>query len=77
MTEDKLKEIKDFRMQMKLCSITTWIGTIGMLYAVTEKPEVLGDLCIIPIGAVIFTYIWLKTTNEILKYERYAKPDKR
>lgn len=57
------EDIKNFRRQMKLCSITAWLFT-GIFYFIGAFSKD-GELVIVPITAIIYTFIWIKTNRQI------------
>jgi FtsH-binding integral membrane protein len=67
MSPETLKEIKNFTRQMKWCSIMCWFATALFLFL----PKTNDDLgwTIVPIGAVIFTFIYFHLTSKIREYE--------
>ena len=75
MSDEFIKEAKNFRMQMKWCSIICWVATLVFLYNYNSKPSLQEDLTwvIIPVGAVIFTIIYSSMNNNIKKYENLKK----
>lgn len=66
MTDTFIKESKNFRTQMKWCSIMLWLSTLIFLWF---KPEVIAEIIMIPIGTVILTIIYFKINSQIKEYE--------
>jgi len=75
MSEEFIKEAKNFRMQMKWCSIICWVASLVFFYNYNSKPSLQEnfDWVIIPVGAVIFTLIFLSMDSNIKKYEKLKK----
>jgi hypothetical protein len=73
MNHEFLKEAKNFRTQVKWCSLICWAGTLvfGYEYFIGNK-GVREDLSwvIVPIGAVILSMIYFNMNNNIKKYEQ-------
>ena len=72
MSEETLKEAKNFRMQMKWCSIMCWVATLVFIF-VPKTNNTDMDWVIIPIGGGIFNLIYFKMDNMITKYENLTK----
>jgi hypothetical protein len=69
MSEDFIKEAKNFRMQMKWCSIICWVATLVFIFVPkTNNTDI--DWVIIPIGGGIFNLIYLKMDKQIKEYEK-------
>lgn len=73
MSEETLKEAKNFRMQMKWCSILCWLATLPFIFIPIKNPNASYDWIIIPIGAVIFSIIYFNMNSMITKYEKLTK----
>lgn len=74
MSPETLKEAKNFRTQMKWCSIICWLATFLFTYMTTysNRPDD-GGWTIVPIGAGIFTVIYFNMRSTINKYESLTK----
>ena len=70
MSEEFIKEAKNFRMQMRACSIMCWFATALLTY---QAPDKLGDWGIIMFGAIVFTIIWRNMSKNITSYENESK----
>jgi hypothetical protein len=76
MTQETLDEAKNFKKQMKWCSI---IGTIASLVfiggAINGNKGILEDFTwvIIPIGTLVFTGIYFNMKSLIQQYEDLTK----
>lgn len=70
MMEEFIKEYKHFAKQMFIISIICWVVSLIFILFIPEK-KLLDDLswCIVPIGAVIFTLIYINCKKNIKKYE--------
>jgi hypothetical protein len=66
MSKEFIKEAKNFRMQMKWCSIMCWATTAFLTY---KAPGQLNDWGIIAFGAMVFTIIYFKMDKQIIDYE--------
>ena len=75
MSEEFIKEAKIFRRQMKIVSIICWIASLVFFYNYSSTPSLQEnfDWVIIPVGAVIFTLIFLSMDSNIKKYEKLKK----
>ena len=72
MSKDFIKEAKNFRMQMKWCSIICWVATLVFIFVPkTNNTDI--DWVIIPIGGGIFNLIYLKMDKQIKEYEKLIK----
>jgi hypothetical protein len=72
MSEEFIKEAKNFRMQMKWCSIICWVATLVFIFALkTNNTDM--DWVIIPIGGGIFNLIYFKMDSQIKEYEKLTK----
>ena len=72
MSEETLKEAKNFRMQMKWCSIMCWVATLVFIFVPKTTNDDLSWI-IIPVGGSIFNLIYFKMDNMITKYENLTK----
>jgi FtsH-binding integral membrane protein len=72
MSPETLKEAKNFRMQMKWCSIICWIATLVFIF-MQKNPNAGMDWVIVPVGAGIFTVIYFNMRSMINKYESLTK----
>lgn len=72
MSPETLKEAKNFRMQMKWCSIICWIATLVFII-MPKNPDAGMDWVIVPIGGGIFTVIYFNMRSMINKYESLTK----
>lgn len=69
MSEDFIKEAKNFRMQMKWCSIICWVATLVFIFVPkTNNTDI--DWVIIPIGGGIFNLIYFKMDKQVKEYEK-------
>ena len=74
MTKETLKEAKNFRMQMMVCSIMCWIATLVFIIFIPAKnQDVSYDWIIIPIGGIIFSIIYFNMNRMITKYEKLTE----
>ena len=69
MSEEFIKEAKNFKRQMKWCSIMCWIATV-LLTQSTDKIDGWG---IITFGAIVFTIIYFNMCKNISSYENKSK----
>ena len=69
MSDEFIKEAKNFRMQMKWCSIICWVATLVFIF-VPKTNNTDMDWVIIPIGGGIFNLIYLKMDKQIKEYEK-------
>jgi hypothetical protein len=69
MSEEFIKEAKNFRMQMKWCSIICWVATLVFIF-VPKTNNTDMDWVIIPIGGGIFNLIYFKMDKQIKEYEK-------
>lgn len=74
MSEEFIKEAKNFRMQMKWCSIICWVATLVFIF-MPKNPNAGIDWVIVPIGGCIFNLIYLKMDSQIKEYEKLTKKD--
>lgn len=72
MSEEFIKEAKNFRMQMKWCSIICWVATLVFIF-VPKNADVDMDWVIVPIGGGIFNLIYFKMDKQIKEYEKINK----
>jgi hypothetical protein len=72
MSPETLKEAKNFRMQMKWCSIICWIATLVFII-MPKNPDAGMDWVIVPIGGGIFTVTYFNMRSMINKYESLTK----
>ena len=72
MSEEFIKEAKNFRMQMKWCSIICWIATLAFIF-IPKTNNTDMDWVIIPIGGGIFNLIYFKMDSQIKEYEKLTK----
>lgn len=70
MSEDFIKEAKNFKRQMKWCAIISWITTAFLTY---KAPDKVGDWGIVIFGAIVFTIIYLNMSKNISSYENQSK----
>lgn len=68
MTQEILKEAKNFRRQMKWCSILCWVATLAFIF-MPKNPKAGDDWLIVPAASVILTIIYFNMNNMINKYE--------
>ncbi len=74
MSEEFIKEAKNFRMQMKWCSIICWVATLVFIF-IPKNPNAGIDWVIVPIAGGIFNLIYLKMDSQIKEYEKLTKKD--
>lgn len=72
MSEEFIKEAKNFRMQMKWCSIICWIATLAFIFIPKTNNEDMGWM-IIPVGGTVFTFIYFNMDKNIKQYEELKK----
>ena len=70
MSEEFIKEAKNFKRQMKWCSIMCWVATASLIY---KAPDKIDDWGIITFGAIVFTIIYFNTSKNISSYENQSK----
>lgn len=68
LSEEFIKEAKNFRMQMKWCSIICWLATLAFIFIPAKNPDM--SWTIIPIGGTIFTFIYFNMDKNIKEYEK-------
>lgn len=73
MSEEFIKEAKNFRMQMKWCSIICWVATLVFIFVLKNNTDTDMDWVIIPIGGAIFNLIYFKIDAQITEYEKLTK----
>lgn len=73
MSEEFIKEAKNFRMQMKWCSIICWVATLVFIFIPFKNPNAGIDWVIVPIGGGIFNLIYFKMDKQIKEYENLNK----
>lgn len=66
MSEEFIKEAKNFKRQMKWCSIMCWVTTALLSCKVPDK---VGDWGIVIFGAIVFTIIYFNMSKNISSYE--------
>ena len=71
MSEEFIKEAKNFRRQMKWCSIMCWVATLAFIFMPTPKGDY--DWMIIPFGGVILTLCYYSMDKNIKQYEKLKK----
>lgn len=67
MENEFIKEAKNFKRQMKWCSIMCWITTFILSYKAFNQ---IGDWGIVIIGGIVFTIIYFKMRKQIRDYEQ-------
>jgi len=70
MSEEFIKEAKNFKRQMKWCSIMCWSVTAFLTY---KAPDKIGDWGIVTFGAIVFTIIYFNMSKNISSYENQSK----
>lgn len=70
MSEEFIKEAKNFKRQMKWCAIISWIATAFLSYKASDKIDGWG---IIIFGAIVFTIIYFNMSKNISSYENQSK----
>ena len=73
MSEEFIKEAKNFRMQMKWCSIICWIATLAFIFIPTKNTNDDFSWTIIPVGGTIFAFIYFTMDKNIKRYEELKK----
>lgn len=73
MSEEFIKEAKNFRMQMKWCSIICWVATLAFVFIPFKNPNAGIDWVIVPIGGCIFNLIYFSMDSKVKKYENLNK----
>lgn len=76
MTQEALKEAKNFKIQMKWCSIIGGIASLIFIGgAINGNKGMLEDFSwvIIPIGTLVFTGIYFHMKSLIQQYEDLTK----
>ena len=71
MSEEFIKEAKNFKRQIKSCSIMCWTATIFLTYKAPDKIDGWG---IITFGAIVFTIIYFNMSKIIISYENKTNP---
>ena len=71
MSEEFIKEAKNFRRQMKWCSIMCWVATLPFIFIIPQSND--KDWLIIPIGGFIFSLIYFNMDKQIKEYEKINK----
>ncbi|MFY7886682.1 MAG: hypothetical protein ACOVOV_17760 [Dolichospermum sp.] len=71
MSEEFIKEAKNFRRQMKWCSIICWVATLVFVFMSTPKGDY--DWIIIPFGGIVFTLCYFSMNKNITEYEKLKK----
>lgn len=69
MSENFIKDAKNFTFQMKVCSIICWVATLLFMF-LPKTNNADSDWVIIPIGGVIFSIIYFSMNANIKKYEQ-------
>lgn len=67
LSEEFIKEAKNFRRQMKWCAIICWVATLPFIFSTIQSND--KDWLIIPIGGFIFSLIYFNMNKNIKKYE--------
>ena len=70
MSEEFIKEAKNFKRQMKWCSIMCWFATALLTYKAPDKIDGWG---IITLGGIVFTIIYFNMSKNISSYEKESK----
>lgn len=73
MSVEFIKEAKNFRMQMKWCSIICWIATLALVFIPSKNTNDDFSWTIIPVGGIIFTFIYFSMDKNIKRYEELKK----
>jgi L-asparagine transporter-like permease len=73
MSEEFIKEAKNFRMQMKWCSILCWVVTLICIFIPFKNPNADSSWTIIPVAGTIFTFIYFNMDKNIRQYEELKK----
>lgn len=67
LSEEFIKEAKNFRRQMKWCAIMCWVASAFLTYAAPDKIDGWG---IIMFGAIVFTICYSGMNKNIKEYEK-------
>lgn len=70
MSEEFIKEAKNFRMQMKWCAIISMVASAFLTY---KAPEKIGEWGIIAFGGIAFIFIYFNMNKNIKEYEKLKK----
>ena len=70
MSEEFIKDAKNFKRQMKWCSIMCWFAAALLTYKAPDKIDGWG---IITFGAIVFTVIYFNMSKNISSYENQSK----
>jgi len=73
MSEEFIKEAKNFRMQMKWCSIICWVATLVFVFGMPKTNNADMDWVIIPVGGTVFAFIYFSMDKNIKRYEELKK----
>lgn len=68
LSKEFIKEAKNFRMQMKWCSIMCWVATIAFVFMAPENSDL--GWTIVPFGGLIFTLCYFSMDKNIKEYEK-------
>lgn len=67
LSEEFIKEAKNFRRQMKWCAIIAWVATALLTY---KAPDKIDEWGIITFGGIVFTIIYFNMNKNIKEYEK-------
>ena len=70
MSEEFIKDAKNFKRQMKWCSIMCWLATALLTYKAPDKIDGWG---IITFGAIVFTIIYFNMSKNISSDKNQSK----
>jgi hypothetical protein len=70
MTQETLKEAKDFRRSTGIMAIVLW--TFIPFFVYLSDSESIDTTVLISIGAIVLTFIYFKMNGLIKKYERIS-----
>jgi hypothetical protein len=73
MTQEQLKEAKNFRRQMKWCAILCWVATLAFIFIPHKNPNAGYDWVIVPCGGMVMTLIYISMNSHIKEYEKQNK----
>ncbi len=71
MSDEFIKEAKNFRMQMKWCSIICWVATLAFVFIPTKNAD--HGWTIISIAGTVFTFCYFSMNKNIKRYEALKK----
>ena len=75
LTQEFIKDAKNFRKQLKWMSIICWIATLVFIFATNNKENKDYSWLIITFGGVIFTVLYLSMDSKIKDFEKLNRED--